>query len=397
MRYALCQNVMSKSILLLTNAYPDFPSSYRGIFIKRIALQLQSEGWKVSVVTPKIFRESEYFEEEKGVRIFRFPFFAGDRLLIEYSKIPYLRMILYYITGTLLTLYVTLKYRCQLIHAHWAIPTGLIGVLAGVLLGKPLIVTIHGSDLRMAVTQGGFLERIFTYVCQKADRLICVSEGMRQKLESMKIDMGKTTVLPMGVDGSFFKRDLQAKRSLSKQNYVILSNRNLQPIYNISQLIKAIPMVLEEDSNVKFWIAGEGSEKEDLRNKVDELGVGSSVQFLGRIPHEKMPDLLGDADIYVSTSTTDGASVSLLEAMASGAFPVVTDIPANREWIINGENGFLVPTGNEVFLANKIIEALRRPELRATALERNRIFVEEKGALGDHVREVSNLYAICFR
>ena len=77
-------------------------SSYRGIFIKRTALQLQSEGWKVSVVTPKIFRESEYFEEEKGVRIFRFPFFAGDRLLIEYSKIPYLRMILYYITGTFL-------------------------------------------------------------------------------------------------------------------------------------------------------------------------------------------------------------------------------------------------------------------------------------------------------
>ena len=116
MRYALCQNVMSKSILLLTNAYPDFPSSYRGIFIKRTALQLQSEGWKVSVVTPKIFRESEYFEEEKGVRIFRFPFFAGDRLLIEYSKIPYLRMILYYITGTFLTLYVVLRYQCRLAH-----------------------------------------------------------------------------------------------------------------------------------------------------------------------------------------------------------------------------------------------------------------------------------------
>ena len=212
----------------------------------------------------------------------------------------------------------------------------------------------------------------------------------------MRIDMRKTTVLPMGVDEAFFKRGLQAKQSLSKRNYVILSNRNLQPIYNISQLIKAIPIVLEEDSNVRFWIAGEGSEKEDLRNRVDELGVSSSVQFLGRIPHEKMPDLLGDADIYVSTSTTDGTSVSLLEAMASGAFPVVTDIPANREWITDGKNGFLVPTGSEAFLARKIIEALRRPELRATALERNRIFVEEKGALRDHVREavkpVCNLF-----
>ena len=388
--------LMKKSILLLTNAYPDFPSSYRGIFIKRTALQLVHEGREVYVVTPKIYRKSDCLEVQEGVRVFRFPFFAGDQLLIEYENIPYLRMIAYYMTGTLLTLYVTLRYRCKLIHAHWAIPTGLIGVVVGALLGKPLIVTTHGSDLRMAISKGPFLKRIFTYVCQKAHRLICVSEGMRQDLESMGIDMTKTTVLPMGVDESFFKIGMGGKRGLSKRDCVILSNRNLQPIYNVSQLIRAIPIVLEEHPNVKFWIAGEGREEDDLKNKVDELGVSPSVQFLGRIPHEKMPDLLGETDIYVSTSTTDGASVSLLEAMASGAFPVVTDISANREWITDGENGFLVPTGNEAFLARKIVEALRRPELRATAVERNRIFVEEKGALRDHVRQLSNLYAICF-
>jgi len=213
----------------------------------------------------------------------------------------------------------------------------------------------------------------------------------------MGMDMTKTTVLPMGVDESFFKVGKRGNRSPGKRDSVILSNRNLQPIYNVSQLIKAIPMVLEENPNAKFWVAGEGREKEDLKNKVVELGVSSSVQFLGRIPHEKMPDLLGDTDIYVSTSTTDGTSVSLLEAMASGAFPVVTDISANREWITDGKNGFLVPTGNEAFLAKKIVEALGRPELRATALERNRTLVEEKGALRDHARQLSNLYAICFR
>jgi len=385
-----------KSILLLTNAYPDFPSSYRGVFIKKVASLLKVEGWEVYVVTPKIYRKSDFLEVQEGVQVFRFPFFAGDRLLIEYEGIPYFRMIAYYITGILLTLYVALRYRCQLIHAHWAIPIGLIGVI-GAFLGKPLVVTIHGSDLRMAISQGSFLKRIFTYVCQKARRLICVSEGMRQDLESMGIDMTKTTVLPMGVDESFFKIDKRGNRSPGKRDSVILSNRNLQPIYNVSQLIKAIPMVLEENPNAKFWVAGEGREKENLQNKVDELGVSSSVRFLGRIPHEKMPDLLGDTDIYVSTSTTDGTSVSLLEAMASGAFPVVTDISANREWITDGKNGFLVPMGNEAFLARKIVEALCRPELRATALERNRTLVEEKGALRDHARQLSNLYAICFR
>jgi len=68
------------------------------------------------------------------------------------------------------------------------------------------------------------------------------------------------------------------------------------------------------------------------------------VQFLWRIPREKIPDLLNQADIYVSTSLYDATSVSLLEALASGAFPVVTDIPANREWISDGESGFLLPS-----------------------------------------------------
>jgi glycosyltransferase involved in cell wall biosynthesis len=60
-----------------------------------------------------------------------------------------------------------------------------------------------------------------------------------------------------------------------------------------------------------------------------------------------MADLLSQTDIYVSTSLYDGTSVSLLEAMGSGAFPIVTDIPSNREWISPGQNGFLVSVNGE--------------------------------------------------
>ena len=78
------------SILFLTNAYPDFESSYRGIFIKKMALLLQKEGYQISVVTPKIYKGSHYFEEQDGIKVYRFPFFARNKLLIEYEKIPYL-------------------------------------------------------------------------------------------------------------------------------------------------------------------------------------------------------------------------------------------------------------------------------------------------------------------
>jgi len=382
---------MNKSVLLLTNAYPDFPTSYRGVFIKTIASLLKAEGWEVYVVTPKIYRKSDCFEVQEGVQVFRFPFFAGDRLLIEYENIPYLRMIAYYVTGTLLTLYVTLKYRCQIIHAHWAIPTGLIGAVIGMLLRRPLFVTLHGSDLRMA-THSSFLRAVFLWVCKKARHLTCVSEEMRRGLENMGVGSNRIVVSPMGVDDVFF--DIGKKRGGRKgnQSFTVLSNRNLQSIYNVSHLIRAIPSVLRAVPNARFLIAGDGLERERLRQEVDRLGIAASVTFLGKIPHEDMPSLLEKTDVYVSTSLSDGASVSLLEAMASGAFPVVTDIAANKEWIADGTNGFLVPIDDETSLAHKIIQSLRNEGLMEQARQRNWEVVREKAYLKHHMEHLRTIY-----
>jgi hypothetical protein len=85
--------VRDKSICFITNAYPDFNSSGRGMFIKQMALLLEESGCRISVVTPKIYEKSHFAEEQEGIRIYRFPFFSGNRPLIEYEKIPYLRMV----------------------------------------------------------------------------------------------------------------------------------------------------------------------------------------------------------------------------------------------------------------------------------------------------------------
>ncbi len=382
-----------KSILFLTNAYPDFDSSYRGIFIKKLAKLLQKEGYQISVVTPKIYKGSHYLEEQNGMRVYRFPFFARNKLLIEYERIPYLKMILFYITGFFLTVFAILKHRCGLIHAHWAIPTGLIGVLAGALLRKPLIVTIHGSDFRMAMEGSFLLRRIFLYVCGRAIHITCVSEVQKKEIEQLGIVGEKTSVFPMGVDETFLKVGKSRERGLRNQSLTILSNRNLLPLYNVSLLIRAIPFVLKEEPKAKFIIVGEGRERENIEKEVKSLNVSSSVKFFGRIPHEKMPDILAQADIYVSTSLYDGTSISLLEAMGSGAFPIVTDIPANREWIIDGKNGFLVPTDEVGFLARRIIDAIRGHALLQKSRENNLFIVEEKALWPVNVRRVKEVYA----
>jgi glycosyltransferase involved in cell wall biosynthesis len=379
-------------ILFLTNAYPDFESSYRGIYIKKMATLLKNEGYDITVVTPKIHKGSHFFEEQAGIKVYRFPFFARNKLLIEYKKIPYLRMILYYITGFFVTIYAVIKNRCHLIHVHWAIPTGLIGVFVGALLKKPLFVTVHGSDFRMALEGSTFLKKIFLFVCRKARSLNCVSEVMKREIERMGIEEEKISTFPMGVDEAFLETGKNRKKELSKRPFTILSNRSLLPIYNVSLLIRAIPIVLKEEPEVKFLIAGDGLERKSLEKEAKKLNINSSVRFLGRVPHEEMPNLLSQTDVYVSTSLYDGTSVSLLEAMASGAFPIVTNIPSNREWVTDGENGFLVPTDDKKYLARKIIESLQNPSLLEKSYQKNVLITKEKVSWPKMIKKIQEIY-----
>jgi len=386
-------NVNQNSILFLTNSYPDFDCSYRAIFVKKMAELLEREGYQVSIVTPRIYKNSRYSEEKDGRKVYRFPFFARNRLLIEYKKIPYLRMLLYYISGFCLTLYIAIKNQCSLIHVHWAIPTGLIAVLAGKLLNRPFIVTIHGSDFRMATEGSNLLRKIFLYVCEKSKQIICVSQVQQRGIEEMGVRREKVLTLPMGIDESFLAAGSRRREKLDGQFHTILSNRNLLPLYNVSLLVRAIPWVLREEPNARFFIAGDGPEREALEKEARTLNVDPFVAFLGRVPHEKMADLLAQTEIYVSTSLCDGTSVSLLEAMGSGAFPIVTDIPANREWITSGQNGFLYPVEEEKCLAGRIIDAIHDGALLEKSRMENLSIVKEEAFWPANIEKICKIYS----
>ena len=196
----------------------------------------------------------------------------------------------------------------------------------------------------------------------------------------------------MGIDATFLEVGKNRERDLKNRSFTILSNRNLLPIYNVSLLIRAIPVVIKEEPKARFIIVGEGPEREKIEKEAEDLNISSSVQFLGRVPHEKMPNILAQTDIYVSTSLYDGTSISLLEAMGSGAFPIVTDIPANREWIVNGKNGFLVPTDEEGFLARRIIDAIRNHALLEKSRENNLLIVEEKALWPVNIGRIKKVY-----
>jgi glycosyltransferase involved in cell wall biosynthesis len=157
----------------------------------------------------------------------------------------------------------------------------------------------------------------------------------------------------------------------------IISTRVLGPLYDVETLIRAVPIVQNLAGSVEVVICGDGPLRPSLERLARELGVSSAVRFLGALPAQALGEQLRDADIYVSTSLSDGLSMSLLEGMAIGLYPVVSDIPANRSLITDGGNGSLFRAGDPKHLSFAIVEAMSRPDSRLRAQRQNRAYIEE--------------------
>ncbi|HXH82434.1 MAG TPA: glycosyltransferase, partial [Candidatus Tectomicrobia bacterium] len=120
--------------------------------------------------------------------------------------------------------------------------------------------------------------------------------------------------------------------------------------------------------------------------------AGIHAEFTGFVGAARLRDLMADAEVFVSVPSSDAASVAVLQAMAAGCFPVLSDLPTQREWVDDGVNGFLVPVPNWQFLADRIIAALDDAGLRRAAAGRNRAIVEERGLNETQMARMEEIY-----
>jgi glycosyltransferase involved in cell wall biosynthesis len=152
-------------------------------------------------------------------------------------------------------------------------------------------------------------------------------------------------------------------------------------VYNNEYLIRALAMMPDTVGDFTVTFVSSGPLLASSRQLADELlpcHVRSRVEFLGGVNDERMAEILRISHIYVSTSRSDGTSSSLLEALASGLFPVLSDIPQNREWInvSNGpKNGILVPLDEPDTLVRALHEAILGEQWRNEVAKYNRNLV----------------------
>ncbi|MDR3587453.1 MAG: glycosyltransferase [Desulfosporosinus sp.] len=274
----------------------------------------------------------------------------------------------------------------DLLHAHYATSFGLLALVSGF---KPLVVTAWGSDVLVAPKESMVLKLIVEQVLKHADALTSDSSNMSERIRELL--NGHECILKtitMGVSRDWFEQiPDQEKKPLQ-----IVSLRGHQTNYNIDVLIRAMVEVTRAVPEAQLIVAGEGPETEELKALSSSLGMEANVHFVGQLPHEAVQSYLNESSISASVPTSDATAVSLLETMACGSFPIVTDLPANREWVEDNVNGLLVPVKDSNALAAAIIRALGDASFRDKAGEINRQRVGNKAIWEDNMGEVEELY-----
>ncbi len=265
----------------------------------------------------------------------------------------------------------------DILHAHYATSYGFAGACAGF---RPYVVSAWGSDVLVSPRSSRVYEEIVRFVFRRATRINSVAQHMTDSIVKWSYARSeKIVTIPFGVDTTQFLAEGRAVHS-TRSNPVIVSTRRLNSQLQVDLLLRAAPLVLTNYPGAKFVVIGDGPERPALTKVAQELGVASSVSFVGELPPEGIATYLRSADIFVTTSPTDGSSVSLNEAMACGAFPVATAIEANQAWLRGDSTGFFFEPGDAIGLAAAIVRALNAPEIRERAVAENRLRVERDGA-----------------
>ena len=184
-----------------------------------------------------------------------------------------------------------------------------------------------------------------------------------------KVCPREVSVIPNGISLEKFKVSSRYKKESTRT--VIFVGR-LHPVKGIQYLIEAMTIVHQKMPDTKLIIVGDGAERSRLEKHVKELDLNDCIQFAGKVPQERIPEFMHQADIFVLPSLSEGFPSVLLEAMASGLPVIATSVGGIPELIDEGINGFLVNIKRPDEIADRILTLMQNDDIRKEMSANNR-------------------------
>jgi glycosyltransferase involved in cell wall biosynthesis len=291
----------------------------------------------------------------------------------------------------------------DLLHAMRIPQEGMVAVKAVGLMNQarsvPVVASVWGDDFTYHARSSPMMAQLTRETVRKINGLHadCKRDINLAFKWGLRIDT-KTIVEPGngGIRVNVFfpeKPDnrLVEEYGLPKDAFFILNPRGIRGVARTDTFFKAVPKVIKTIKNAHFLalkMKGSGIAEDWIR----KLDIGGSVTLLPPLSADDMPDLYRLSPVMISLTEHDGLPNVLLEAMASGCFPICGDLESIREWITNGQNGFLVPPGEPKAAAEAIVRAASDAALRQKAAQRNRDLIQNRAEWKSVMGRVEKFY-----
>jgi glycosyltransferase involved in cell wall biosynthesis len=312
--------------------------------------------------------------------------------VVDLSKIIYTRIIRFPIWTAWIRRFLH-QWQPDILHAHRVNSAGWLAAASGF---HPTVITPWGSDVFIQPQRSRISRLLAKYVLINADVVTANSKAMSRQVAQLGAKLEDIRNVQFGVEMSIFNmQDLYKQHinhyrkllSLLEDGQLVFCPRAITPIYNIDIILQAIPLVRQRFPKVVFAFITYNTNKDyklQLDKMVTDLNLEANVRWLMPIDQRnELAALYHLSDVVISVPSSDGTPVSVLEAMACGRPVVCTDLAPLREYIQNGENGWLVPVGQPIALAEYILRFLDNPAMG-----------REFGQKANHVVSVTSNYDI---
>ena len=299
-----------------------------------------------------IFTSANKAVKEKSKNVFRFPsvpivFYKPYRMSIWFSP----RMI-----------YKIKKLKLDVIHTQTEFSMGIFGKIMAKMFKIPMVHTYHTMyDKYVHYVANGHLispkmaQRLSRIFCNRADLIIAPTKKTEDSLKSYGIKK-PTVVIPTGIDLEQFKKEvsndriqtLKNKYKIGKDDYVVLYLGRIAKEKNIDVLINQMPYIIEKVQQAKLLIVGGGPYLQELKDLVGTLKISEKVIFTGEISHSEINEYYKLGNVFVISSNTETQGLTYLEAMSAGLPVVVRNDESYKDFIVNGENGYIFDEPEEI-------------------------------------------------
>lgn len=253
-------------------------------------------------------------------------------------------------------------FQFDLIDAHYFFPDGVAAAKLAAKLGKPFVVTAHGSDINL-IARFPPARRLIIEAARRAARVITVSAALRRTMIELGVSPDHISVLRNGVDLSLFRpisrSDARRELGLPAEGTTIASVGNLLPVKGHELVIAAAKLL----PDIEAVIVGEGPQRSTLQRLIARLGLDQRVRLLGAMPQARLRSVYSACDALVLASSREGWPNVPMEAMACGIPVVASRVGGVPEIISDPRFGRLVDERTPPAFAQAISELLRtRPD-----------------------------------